>query len=177
MLHVLYLDFDGVLHHDAVYRHPRRGTYIDQNQAPGRRLFQWAGILEEALERHADVKIVLSTTWVQVLGYSRAVKRLPPALQGRVIGATYHSVYSSALAIEPYGAYGVTSNVPRGEQVLRDVKRRRPAAWVAVDDTDEGWTTESRDHLVLCRSSLGLSDGQTQRGLVGALERHFGSGQ
>ena len=86
---LLYLDYDGVLHHEDVRWHPRRGVYL--NAPPEFRLFQHAELLETLLAPHPDVSIVLSTSWVRVLGYSRSVKRLPPGLRERVIGATYHS--------------------------------------------------------------------------------------
>ena len=45
---VLYLDYDGVLHHENCLWHPRRGAYL---VAPQRySLFQHAPLLEEMLE-------------------------------------------------------------------------------------------------------------------------------
>ena len=45
---ILYLDFDGVLMHEGVFWHPRRGAYLD---APaGYRLFQHASLLDEMLQ-------------------------------------------------------------------------------------------------------------------------------
>lgn len=43
---VLYLDFDGVLHHEDVWWHPRRGVYI---RTPGHQLFEHVPLLEEVL--------------------------------------------------------------------------------------------------------------------------------
>ena len=43
----MYLDFDGVVHDDAVYCHPKRGIYVS---TPGRTLFEWSYILEELVE-------------------------------------------------------------------------------------------------------------------------------
>lgn len=44
---VVYLDFDGVLHPDAVYRH-REAPYI-RLRAPGHEIFESCGVLERAL--------------------------------------------------------------------------------------------------------------------------------
>lgn len=169
-MELLYLDFDGVLHHDAVYRHPRRGIHVSQAAAPGRTLFEWAGHLEAALEPFADVKIVLSTSWVRTLGYSRTVKRLPPRLRERVVGATYHSEYT-----DPNRALGLHAEwqMLRGTEVLADVSRRNPSAWVAVDDTDEGWPDSERDRVVLCNSETGLGDPATRAKLDAILAWAF----
>ena len=142
---VLYLDFDGVLHHEDVRRHPRRGIYL--NAPPEYRLFQHAPLLEALLQPHPDVRIVLSSSWVRALGYSRAVKRLPPGLQARVIGATYHSRMNERLF----------TLLPRGIQVLDDVERRAPKEWLALDDDASGWPKEHEHRVVLTDERLGLS--------------------
>lgn len=142
---VLYLDFDGVLHHENVLRHPRRGIYLDA--PPEFTLFQHAALLEALLQPYPAVRIVLSTSWVRVLGYSRSVKRLPQGLRERVAGATYHSRMNERLFIQ----------LPRGVQVLDDVQRRRPSGWVALDDEGAGWPEAYRHCLVLTDERLGLS--------------------
>ena len=150
---VCYLDFDGVLHHDAVFKSRRRGIYIDTKAAPGRTLFEWAGHLEQALEPYPDVKLVLSTTWVRVLGFSKTRSLLPLGLAHRVIGATFHAQ-----------AHGQAGNylsefeaMPRGEQVWSDVTRRMPKQWFAIDDAVDEWADELLPHLVGCAGSSGLS--------------------
>lgn len=142
---VVYLDYDGVLHHEHVVRHPRHGIYLS---APREfTLFQHAALLEALLQPYPDVRIVLSTSWVRVLGYSRAVKRLPPGLQKRVIGATYHSnMHETAFTM-----------LPRGIQVLDDVARRAPRDWLALDDDGSGWPKMHEHRVVLTDERLGLS--------------------
>ena len=142
---VLYLDYDGVLHHENVRRHPRRGIYLDA--PPEFTLFQHAALLEALLQPYPAVRIVLSTSWVRALGYSRAVKRLPAGLREKVIGATYHSnMHAGAFAL-----------LPRGVQVLDDVERRAPRDWLALDDDGSGWPKEHQKRLVLTDERLGLS--------------------
>ena len=57
MTKVLYLDYDGVLHDDAVYWHPKHGIYMGtQNRV----LFEWTSILEELLAPYrgrAEIRI------------------------------------------------------------------------------------------------------------------------
>lgn len=143
---VLYLDYDGVLHHENCWYHPRHGAYLD---APERyTLFQHAPLLAELLAPYADVKIVLSTSWVLRYGYSSTAKRLPPSLQARVIGATFHSRYMR----DDDFRY-----LPRGQQVTEDVLRRRPRGWLALDDNEEGWPREHAHKHVHTHMYEGLS--------------------
>ncbi|HCE7213786.1 TPA: hypothetical protein NIB84_004757 [Pseudomonas aeruginosa] len=68
---VLFLDFDGVLHSDAVLM-TRKGPKL---RAEGS-LFMWVDILIEVLEDCPHVQVVLSTSWARhfvVLNPSRAV--------------------------------------------------------------------------------------------------------
>lgn len=170
-LQVLYLDYDGVLHHDAVYRSPKRGIHIDSSRAPGRRLFEWTEFLIQAVQPFPRLEIVLSTSWVRVLGYTRARSYLPAELNSRVVGATFHRRAHKADSIREGGIL-----VPaRGLEVLRDVRRRQPKQWVALDDTDDGWPAEHRDRVVLCDPSTGLGDTAVRARLDLVLHSHFGS--
>ncbi|MEM5434703.1 HAD domain-containing protein [Paraburkholderia diazotrophica] len=142
---VLYLDFDGVLHPENVWRRPGIGPYVAT--PPGHRVFELAPLLAQALEPYPDLQIVLATSWVRVLSFTRAARRLPASLRARVIGATYHSRMDAASFLE----------MPRGVQILADVSRRRPAAWLALDDDAEGWAPAWRTHLVRTHAVLGIS--------------------
>ncbi len=124
---ILYLDFDGVLHHEASYWHPRKGPYL---RAPAQfRLFEHAELLEAELAPFPNILIVLSTSWVVKFGYSKCVRRLPSGLKVRCIGATYHSRMN----------VGAFVHLPRGVQVFDDVERRQPSKWIALDDDCSGW--------------------------------------
>jgi hypothetical protein len=84
---VLYLDYDAVLHPEAVYWRRRRGVYLDAAWTEaGHRLFEHAELLEVLMEPYPKLTIVLSTLWVVQYGRQRAAKRLPPRLQRRVVG-------------------------------------------------------------------------------------------
>jgi hypothetical protein len=58
---LLFLDFDGVLHPDAVYLRRGRAELGAEGQ-----LFMWAHYLQAVVEE-ADVQIVLSTSWARHL--------------------------------------------------------------------------------------------------------------
>lgn len=142
---VLYLDFDGVLMHENVLWHPRRGAYL---VAPaGYHLFQQAALLDEMLRPYPGIQIVLSTSWVRQYGCYGAAKRLPPGLRARVIGATYHSSM-------PRTAFAA---VPRGIQVTEDVLRRWPGSWLALDDDPEGWPDWATPHFLQTDPREGIS--------------------
>ncbi len=159
MTKILYLDFDGVLHDERVYFHPRRGIYVE---TPGRVLFEWMPILERLLLPHPDVRIVLSTSWVRVRNASFVIKNLSPSLQQRVIGTT---VQHHEIEKYPYPA------LPRGLQVTQDMHRRAPASWFAIDDDGLGWPAWSRKNLIQTNGVRGISDPEIQLAIQAMLER------
>jgi hypothetical protein len=144
-LAVLYLDFDGVLHDDAVYWSPKIGIHI---RTPGRALFEWMPILEALLAPYPEVKIVLSTSWVRAKSFNFAKRQLTPTLQSRVIGATFHHREMNKCVFDC---------LARGAQILADVRRRRPASWLAVDNDDRNWPAHYRENLIKTEDHLGLS--------------------
>jgi hypothetical protein len=147
---VLYLDYDGVLHHENVLWHPRIGAYLS---APdGYVLFQHSELLERLLAPYPAVQIVLSTTWVRRYGRTKAAKNLRPALRSRVIGATFHSRMDEQRF----------SEVPRGMQVWSDVLRRKPRDWLALDDDWLDWPKWCLEKYVRTHEHEGLSDPAVQ---------------
>ena len=155
---LLYLDFDGVLHHHDVWWHERIGPYM---RAPEEyKLFQHLPLLEAVLAPYPSVKIVLSTSWVRRYGCAKAAKQLGPRLRQRVIGATFHSRMSEDLF----------TALPRGKQVWDDVQRRSPLGWIALDDDDHGWPPEYAGHLVKTHPKEGLSCRNAQQAFRAALE-------
>lgn len=141
---VLYLDFDGVLHHENVWWHPKRGAYIFETHY---RLFEHVELLEQLLAPYPDLRIVLSTSWVRRYGMTKSAKFLGP-LRERVIGTTFHS----RMDVELF------SEMPRGLQVWSDVVRRKPAKWLALDDVDEGWPAEAKGNFLKTDDVLGISE-------------------
>lgn len=144
---VLFLDYDGVLHHENCLWHPRRGAYLC---APSRyTLFQHAELLAQLLEPYPAVKIVLSTSWIRRYGVRASTKRLPPELQARVIGGTFHSRHMREEDFQW---------LPRGQQVIEDVLRRQPRDWLALDDAEDGWSGPYAAHWVQTHQYEGISD-------------------
>ncbi len=144
---ILFLDFDGVLHPDAVYL-TRHGVEL---RAEGE-LFMWAPILEKLLDDCPHIKVVLSTSWARELGFSKAKKRLPESIRARVIGATWHS--GEATGWPDQIKWDVLS---RFEQIMRYCGRARVTDWLALDDDDRGWPDDQRHHLLYCDPNTGLA--------------------
>lgn len=163
---VLYLDLDGVVHHEAVLWDPRRGISMSPVLAPGRELFEWLHYLEEALAPYPAVALVLSSTWCIRPGYANTLKRLPESLRSRFIGGTFHHrVHGS----DPWNRADFRE-VPRGLQIWADVERRKPRKWLALDDDLDQWPDWARDNLVACDGSTGLSDANVRMELGVKLE-------
>ena len=161
---VLYLDFDGVLHPEGVFLDAYRGIHL--RGTFGRSLFENAHLLAGELAPYPNVKLVLSTSWVRVLGYDKACAHIPLELRVRCIGSTYHSRHHRP------GRNGSGLRAPlRGEEVLADVARRNPRCWLAVDDADEGWPPAARDNLVLTHPFSGISAPGVLKRLRAALMR------
>ena len=144
---MLYLDLDGVLHPEDVHWHPKRGVYLGATRV-AHTLFEHAPLLVDLLSDFPMVLIVLSTSWVRHRGFAYTVKRLPGALQRRVVGSTYHNRYMQS---ENWLA------LPRGAQVLGDVGRRKPRHWVALDDDFDDWPEGHLDKLVKTHPLTGLA--------------------
>lgn len=162
-LRVCVLDFDGVLHDDAVFCSPDRGMYLE---TPGRVLFEWMPILEELLEPFPDLGIVLSTSWVRAKGLDYATSRLSPSLRSRVVGATFDN------RLIQKGEFDL---MPRGLQVWQDIERRAPAAWFAIDNDARGWPEHCLERVVFTQDRLGLSDVQVQDAIRTILRAMDGS--
>lgn len=158
---LLFLDYDGVLHPDAVYL-TSRGVEL---RAAGE-LFMWTPFLVEALAPHQDVQIVLSTSWARNLGFQRARSALPAELQPRVIGATWHSAmgrgWPDHIAWDTQARYG---------QIQAYLSRlSTPARWLAIDDDAQGWAAVDRELLIQTDPDLGLSVPETRAELAKKLE-------
>lgn len=151
----LFLDFDGVLHPDAVYREGRRIVL----RADGVALFEWVGVFEDLIAPYPSLQVVLSTSWVQVLGFDVAYSHLPGLIQERVVGATWYQT-----------APRRWNRLSRYEQIRHTVERHHYSRWLAVDDDGAGWADEHRPNLVHTDPLLGLGARAAQQDLREKLE-------
>lgn len=177
----LMLDYDGVLHPSDVNRDPKTGRiYLGAGLEDdgSHTLFEHAELLVRLLDEieasgETQVRIVLSTSWVRVISFSKAKRRLPESLQRRVIGATYHTAMendfqSRDLYSSSYTNNSVFLSMTRCQQIARYCERHklRESEWIAIDDDDHRWLPEYRDNLVHTDEVLGLGKIETQQELL-----------
>jgi hypothetical protein len=148
---ILFMDFDGVLHPDAVFL-GRSGPVLRSDG----QLFMWAGLLEAELAPFPDVRIVLSTSWVRQLGFARAKTQLPASLEARIVGSTWHSSMGKDWADSVWW-----DQATRHGQILKYAARSSVSNWLALDDDVEGWASGDRDKLRATTPERGISNMDT----------------
>lgn len=141
---IFFLDYDGVLHPDMVYRTPKQGIVL---RCPGHSLFEYADLLAENLSMYSDIDVVLSTSWVREVSFNRALSKLPQSIQEKVIGSTYHSQIKRQF-----------NDMSRFNQIMSFVKRHDVTNWVALDNDDHMWPSDFRRHLILTPDMEGLGN-------------------
>lgn len=143
---VLFLDFDGVLHPDGE-------AALDENfrLLPNANLFCWLKILNEILEPHPDVQIVVSSDWRRFFDDENLVRLLGP------LGSRFAGV------VETLGS-------PRSQEILGEAARRSIERWVALDDHVSVHEAAKEDcRFIACDPRLGVSKPETQKALCKGL--------
>lgn len=172
---IVFLDFDGVLHPDAVYKPAKKPIELRWDG----QLMMHAQILEDILKPF-NTSIVLSTSWVRSLGFSKTLKKMSPALAARVIGATWHSNMVDR-TVYPYstGKYAADpfNHWSRFDQINYYVNRNNVENWLAIDDLHSGqeiekWPLDIRHRLVLTNGFKGLGCVDSQQELIKKLMLH-----
>ena len=166
---VIFLDFDGVLHPNEVTKPVNKPLRLD---VPGH-LFMHAKVLEELIATY-DVSIVLSSSWVRMLGFSVTRRKMPKTLAKRVVGATWHSGMVDVVSY-PYSIGSKLADpfnyMSRYQQIKHYVEQHEIKNWLAIDDLHSGteiesWPIEMRKHLVLTDGELGISCIKAQQELT-----------
>lgn len=161
-LPILFLDFDGVLHPDEVYRIRGKGLFL---RAPGMHLFQYVEHLSSILAKYPEVHIVLSTSWVKEFGFDKAKSYLPQDIQDKIIGGTYHRREAM------FGGWARDWPLyTRYQQIQQWLDRKNVTSWVALDNDCEGWPVNKYEHLVPSDDWKGLSQLECQKMLDSKLE-------
>lgn len=147
---LLFLDFDGVLHHEHVTLKrcgPTEQKYLSEDELPyvthtckiarplkGRVLFEHCGRLVEALAPYPHIRIVISSSWREHFRPQKLLSFLPAELAVRVIGQTpvcddIGGVGSRLCDVQAY----LEGNGFAGE------------AWIALDDQPQLFWDDTED--------------------------------
>lgn len=159
---LLYLDYDNCLHRCDACK-TANGIVPSESSA---RFFEFAGVLETLLAPYPALRIVLSTSWVEALGFATARESPPIAsLRARVVGSTFNPKEDRLQTWR---------EIRRGQQVRRHVKRYGIKKWLTLDDMSEGFEgVEAR--LVHCQPGVGLGDKDVQKLFADRLAAIFGT--
>lgn len=160
---LLFLDFDGVLHHENVtlkrchpaarrYLNPHESRFLTHggNLVEGQDLFEHADRLAATLAPFPDVRIVISSTWREHFRPDKILGFLPLALADRVIGQTP--------TCDKFGGVGSRLN-----EVLAylDGNGFSAESWIALDDQAQlFWddTENPPDNLFILNGEEALSE-------------------
>lgn len=160
---ILFLDFDGVLHHENVTvkrchptarrylkAHESRFLTIDGKLVKGKDLFEHADRLAAALEPFPNVRIVISSTWREHFRPESLLRFLPSELADRVIGHTP--------LCDKFGGVG-----SRLSEVLAYLEGNGLAGepWIALDDQAQlFWddTDNPPDNLFILKGEEAFSE-------------------
>lgn len=158
---LVFLDFDGTLH--PLWTFERGESRVIALPYAGPWLVE-APTLERILQPYLHgIEIVLSTAWARTRGLQATRGMLPAAVAERVT----ESIWLPEFALD----YQV-SRCSRFSCIQMWLERRRPGyagPWLALDDDDQLWPVDQRDHLV--HAAGALADFAAQRELAAVLAR------
>jgi hypothetical protein len=161
---VLFLNFDGVLHPNAVQWTGKDGPTL---RASGHRLFEGNRALARIAADFSDFQLILNTWWTYWIGFDACLRNLPKELSSRVVGSILPP--SGSCAMLPHRINLATEAVDRTEE---------PA--LILDHADARYPKRLRQCSFLLEPMLGLSDAQAahafRRFIVGAIETKNESG-
>ncbi len=151
---VIFLDFDGVLHAVGEAALDDYGRLI-----PNSTLFCWRPLLEQLLEPHPSVKIVVASDWRCHFDDQNLARLLGPALGPRMIGI-----------VEDYGE-------SRAIEIVDEANRRGIERWLSLDDHASVALARQagEERFIVCHPETGLSALDVQRELRESLAELCGS--
>lgn len=144
MSRVLFLDFDGVLH-------PAGGP-------PGETLpFEWVAQLNELLDAHAEVLLVVHSSWRERFSAEELRDFLGP-LGDRLLGAVERG--------------------PKAQAILAFVREHPEIErWMVIDDSASEFSTVFESTVVICDPAKGICDPVAQAAVRRWLDEPNGSAE
>lgn len=174
---IIFLDFDGVLHHEKVtikrlgqtarmFLKPHEARYLtkDGNLVCGKDLFEHAERLANVLQPYPDIKIVISSTWRGHFSIETIKSFLPASLASRVVGITpiHYRSGDDGMRLHEIQIY-LKENELTGEQ------------WIAIDDNRRLFYDYIGAHsnLFLIEDQKGFND-DAAAAFAEILRKHYG---
>lgn len=151
-MRIIYTDFDGVLHPVSALEAFKMRLPREEAVLHGR-LFRWTHILDELLADHNDVKIIVHSSWRQLLP-DRDLKRYLGPVGNRFLGTT--------------------DDGKRWPSIQTHVNTIKPEAWIVLDDHPSEFPAPPPSQLVLCNSEDGIWDPAIRAKILGWLQTTAG---
>ena len=160
---ILFLDFDGVVHPTGESS-PREGYWI-LYRGP---VFISGHVLAEILCPYRDqIDIAISSTW----GASRSLDALKALVQAKLAERVNDAVHHQLPPLDDF-TRGHEIDSRYAEIAYYLTATRYAGRWLALDDDDDGWPTEQRNHLIHADRDIGSEP--VQRRLRDALRNQLG---
>lgn len=137
----LFLDFDGVLH---------------PNRLGESGYFEFEECLRPICYLVPDLRIVLSTSWVETHGFEMTRDFLHPNLARKVVGMTFDGRPD-------------WDDLTRFEQIKSYVDAHGIEDWIAIDDDVKDWHTGYTRNLVECDGRTGIGADKARVALLKAI--------
>lgn len=147
-MRVLFLDFDGVLHPVSALQWFAMGLPTNEVIRRGK-LFRWTWVLDELLEPHSDVRIVVHSSWRLLHDDALMPMFLGP------LGDCYA---------------GITFGAGRWEGIDMVVQQNGLVDYRILDDHPEEFPA-GLSELITCDSELGVYDKAVQHQILAWLQR------
>lgn len=135
-MRIIFVDFDGVFHPVSDLHWFSRGLPVDTCIQRGR-LFRWAWILHEILDKHSDVRIVVHSSW-RMLHPEAKVKSLLGPLTERVISV-------------------IPREYERSEGVAAYIAEKSVEDYIILDDRPD-WFPPNTPRIIVCDPETGIYD-------------------
>ncbi|WP_229227702.1 HAD domain-containing protein [Comamonas thiooxydans] len=155
---VIFLDFDGVLHPPRAIAGARPPLEPHEIQAGWPATFQHLGILADLLQKHADIAVVVSSSWRIFLNDAQLGELLAPIVRW-------------------YGGSVGNPQIGRDVAIRAWLELNAITDYVVLDDKPKffpgpagTWPT-----LILCESETGISDISVQQKLRDWMNQHTAS--
>ncbi|MGF6837747.1 hypothetical protein QF001_001614 [Paraburkholderia youngii] len=139
---VLFLNFDGVLHPNAVQFDQKDTPILD---APGHHLFESSKALAEVAADFTNLRLILNTWWTYTVGLDGCLSFLPKSLSSRVDGS-----------ILPHAS--LCSTLPHRISLATDAADNSEVPVVILDHADARYPKHLLPATLLLEPQVGLAD-------------------